>query len=111
MHGGDSTYTAFWQALYDANADLVLVGHDHHYERFGPQNPSGGLDLARGLRQFVVGTGGKNLRTFPTVRPWSEARDMTSYGVLELTLGATSYDWRFVPAVGSFTDSGSASCH
>ena len=110
-HGSDSTYTAFWQALYDANVDLVLAGHDHDYERFAPQNPSGGLDLTRGLRQFVVGTGGKNLRTFPTVRSNSEARDVTSHGVLELTLGASGYDWRFVPAVGSFTDTGSASCH
>jgi hypothetical protein len=110
-HGSDSTYTAFWQALYDANADVVLVGHDHNYERFAPQNPTGGLDLARGIREFVVGTGGKNLRTFPTVRPNSEARDVTSFGILELTLGASRYDWRFVPAVGSFTDSGSASCH
>nr|MBA2641719.1 metallophosphoesterase [Actinomycetota bacterium] len=110
-HGSDSTYTAFWQALSDANADLVLVGHDHDYERFAPQSPSGGLDLTRGLRQFVVGTGGKNLRTFPTVRANSEARDVTSHGVLELTLGASGYSWRFVPAVGSFTDTGSASCH
>ncbi len=38
LHGSDSTYTAFWQALYDANADVVLVGHDHDYERFAPQD-------------------------------------------------------------------------
>jgi hypothetical protein len=110
-HGSDTTYTAFWQALHDGNADVVLVGHDHDYERFAPQNPSGGLDLTRGLREFVVGTGGKSLRTFPTVRPNSEMRDMTSMGVLELTLGASGYTWRFVPAVGSFADSGSTSCH
>ena len=65
-HGSDSTYTPFFQALYDANADLVLVGHDHDYERFAPQTASGTLDLARGIRQFVVGSGGKNVRTFPT---------------------------------------------
>jgi len=110
-HGSDSTYTPFFQALYDANADLVLVGHDHDYERFAPQTASGTLDLARGIRQFVVGSGGKNVRTFPTVRPNSEARDVTSLGVLELTLGANAYEWRFRAAVGSFTDSGSASCH
>ncbi len=110
-HGSDSTYTALWQALYDANADLVLVGHDHDYERFAPQTASGGLDLARGIREFVVGSGGKNLRTFPTIRANSEARDVTSLGVLELTLGASAYEWRFRAAVGSFTDSGSASCH
>jgi hypothetical protein len=110
-HGSDSAYTAFWQALYDANADAVLVGHDHDYERFAPQSPTGGLDLTRGLREFVVGTGGKNQRAFPSVRPNSEARSATSLGILEVTLGATAYDWRFVSASGSFTDSGSTSCH
>lgn len=110
-HGSDSTYTALWQALYDANADLVLVGHDHDYERFAPQTASGVLDMTRGIREFVVGTGGKEQRTFPTVRANSEARSVTSLGVLELTLGSAGYAWRFVPAVGTFTDAGSGSCH
>jgi hypothetical protein len=110
-HGSDSTYTAFWQALYDANAELVLVGHDHDYERFAPQTASGALDLTRGIRQFVAGSGGKELRTFPSVRANSEARDVTSLGVLELTLGTGAYEWRFRSAVGAFADSGSASCH
>ena len=69
-----------WQALYDANADVVLVGHDHDYERFAPQTPTGTLDLARGIRQFVTGSGGKNVRTFPTVRPNGEVRDVSSLG-------------------------------
>ena len=110
-HGSDSAYTAFFQALYDADADVVLVGHDHDYERFAPQTPAGALDLARGIRQFVAGSGGKSVRTFETVRPNSEARDVSSLGVLELTLGSTGYEWRFRAAVGSFTDSGSAACH
>ncbi|MGI8479331.1 MAG: Calx-beta domain-containing protein [Gaiellaceae bacterium] len=110
-HGSDSTYIAFWQALYGANADLVLVGHDHDYERFAPQTPSGSLDTARGIRQFVSGAGGKSVRTFPTVRANSQARDVSSLGILELTLRAKGYGWRFRPAVGSFTDSGTGSCH
>jgi hypothetical protein len=110
-HGSDSSYVAFWQALVDADADLVLVGHDHDYERFAPQDAGGRRDLERGIREFVVGTGGKNLRPFTRVSPNSEARDATSLGVLELTLGADAYEWRFRAAVGSFTDSGSASCH
>ena len=110
-HGSDSSYVAFWQALVDADADLVLVGHDHDYERFAPQDAGGRRDLERGIREFVVGTGGKNLRPFTRVSPNSEARDATSLGVLELTLGANAYEWRFRVAVGSFTDSGSASCH
>jgi hypothetical protein len=111
MHGSDATYEAFWEALYAADADVVLVGHDHAYERFAPQTPVGTLDLARGIREFVVGTGGRSLRTFPNVRPHSEARDRSSLGVLELTLGDGAYAWRFRPAVGDFIDRGSAHCH
>jgi hypothetical protein len=110
-HGSDSAYTAFWQALYDANADVVLVGHDHDYERFAPQTASGALDTTRGIREFVVGTGGKELRTFPTTRANSEVRSVASLGILELTLGSSGYSWRFAPAVGTFTDAGTASCH
>ncbi len=89
----------------------MLVGHDHDYERFAPQDASGAFDEDRGIRQFVVGTGGHSLRTFPAVRANSEARDRSSMGVLELKLGAEAYGWRFRPAVGSYTDSGSAGCH
>ena len=96
-HGSDPTYVAFWRALYNANADVVLVGHDHDYERFAPQRADGVRDLRRGLREFVVGTGGKSLRSFPKVRANSEARDVSSFGVLELTLGANAYGWRFRP--------------
>ena len=110
-HGSDRAYRAFWQALYEARADVVLVGHDHDYERFAPQDANGGRDDALGIRQFVVGTGGHSLRTFPRIEPNSEVRDSSSFGVLELTLGPDAYAWRFRPAVGSFTDSGSTSCH
>ena len=110
-HGSDATYTAFWQALYEAGVDVVLAGHDHDYERFAPQTPNGALDPARGLREFVVGTGGRSLRAFRTVRTNSQRRDASSFGVLELTLGVGAYAWRFVPALGSLTDSGSETCH
>lgn len=110
-HGSDATYTAFWQALVDANADLVLVGHDHAYERFAPQNAMGARDPVRGIREIVVGTGGRSLRTFRNPSPNSEVRDATSLGILELTLGASAYAWRFRSAVGWFADAGSARCH
>jgi len=110
-HGSDPTYTAFWQALYEASADVVLVGHDHDYERFAPQTARGGLALVRGIREFVVGTGGKGVRPFSTSRPNSEARNATTLGVLELTLGRDAYAWRFRAAVGSFRDRGSTACH
>ena len=101
-----------WQALYDANTDVALAGHDHGYERFAPQNPAGGADGARGIREFVVGKGGKSHYAFPTTRPNSELRESSTYGVLELALHAHSYDWRFVPEAGkTFSDSGSAACH
>jgi hypothetical protein len=109
--GAYATYAAFWQALYDADADVVLVGHDHDYERFAPQTPAGDLDLERGIREFVVGTGGKSQRPFSTIRPNSQARDATTFGILELRLGASAYRWRYRPVVGSFTDSGATRCH
>jgi hypothetical protein len=112
-HDGNATFMqAMFQDLYDANADVVLGGHAHDYERFAPQNPAGKLDRARGIRQFVVGTGGAFFTAFGSRLPNSEIRNGTTYGVLKLTLHPTSYDWKFVPEAGkSFTDSGSESCH
>ncbi len=102
----------FWQLLYTYNADLVLDGHDHIYERFAPQDPNGNLDLARGLREFVVGTGGANHTTIGTVAANSQVRNASTFGVLKLTLHPSGYDWQFVHEVaGTFTDSGSANCH
>ena len=111
-HGSDATMQAFWQALYDLNADVVLSGHDHDYERFAPQTPAGAADPARGIREFVVGTGGRSHYAITTVQPNSEAHNDTTYGVLKLTLHPSGYEWRFVPEAGkTFTDSGSGACH
>lgn len=101
-----------WQALYDARAELVLSGHAQNYERFHPINAAGRLDQARGIRQFVVGTGGESLRGFRKRLIGSAARNARTFGVLKLTLHERGYDWRFVPEQGKrFTDTGSASCH
>jgi acid phosphatase type 7 len=109
-HGSDSSFDPFWRDLYAAGADVVLNGHDHNYERFAPQNPSGAAD-PKGIREFVVGTGGASHYNFGTTVANSEVRDNTSFGVLKLTLHPGGYDWQFVPVAGaSFTDSGSASC-
>ncbi len=103
---------AFWQLLYDNNADLILSAHDHTYERFAPQTPSGTLDTTRGIREFIVGTGGANHTSIVSVAPNSEVRNADTFGALELTLHPTSYDWNFVPEAGkTFTDSGSTACH
>lgn len=109
-HGNNALYQVFWDDLYAAGAELVLNGHDHDYERFAPQTPSGAA-APDGIREFVVGTGGKNLRPFHTIRPNSQARSDT-FGVLELSLHPDGYDWKFVPIAGSsFTDSGHSQCH
>ena len=102
----------FWQLLYDNNADLILSAHDHTYERFAAQTPSGTLDGTRGIREFIVGTGGANHTSFVTVAANSEVRNADTFGVLELTLHPASYDWQFVPEAGkTFTDSGTTVCH
>jgi hypothetical protein len=109
-HGNHSSYDAFWKALYAANVEVVLNGHDHDYERFAPQNPSGAAD-PNGIQEFVVGTGGKNHYSFGTIQPNSLVRNSDTYGVLKLTLHPTSYDWQFVPEAGkTFTDSGTRNC-
>jgi hypothetical protein len=110
-HHSDPAYEVFWDDLYAAGADLVLSGHDHDYERFAPQTGSGDADPERGVRQFVVGTGGRALYPFVRVEPNSEVRNAKTFGILELTLAADHYDWRFVPANGTFTDYGSTRCH
>ncbi len=109
-HGDDPTTAAFWALLYGAGADLVLTGHDHGYERFGPQSPAADADPA-GIRQFVVGTGGKNLTSVITVRANSEVRNYGAFGVLELKLWPNGYQWRFVDVNGSTLDSGVGLCN
>lgn len=110
--GDDVATGAFWSALYDAHAEVVLGGHsNHHYERFARQNPAGQRDT-NGVRQFIVGTGGESHgQPGPTRQAASEVVDYTSYGVLLLTLRADRYEWRFAPEPGgSFTDSGTDLC-
>jgi hypothetical protein len=110
--GGDSDLRDFWDPLYAAGADVVLSGHRHNYERFARQDPAGVSDPQRGIRQFVVGTGGSKLSSFgSTIAANSQVRNDRTHGVLKLTLHPTSYDWEFVPIAGqTFTDAGSASC-
>ena len=110
-HGSNPTYTTFWQYLYAAHADLVLSGHDHLYERFNLQDANGQAD-PQGIRQFTVGTGGARLYPIQTIVPNSQVRHDKTFGVLKLTLHATSYDWEFVPEAGeTFTDAGTTACH
>ena len=111
-HGDDTSKQTLWQDAYNGGVEVVLSGHDHEYERFAPMNASGVLDTAKGVREFVVGTGGAPLYSFGTIQPNSEVRDNVTWGVLELTLHPDSFDWQFVPVAGeTFTDAGSQSCH
>ncbi len=111
-HGSNTATDAFVRALHAAGAEMILSAHDHHYERFVPMNPDGGPDAAFGLRQFVVGTGGKSLGSIDSVAPGSEVRQNHAYGVLKLSLFPDRYDWEFVPVVaGAYADSGSVPCH
>jgi Ca2+-binding RTX toxin-like protein len=112
VHGNEPKMKPSWQALYDADADVVLTGHSHNYERFAPQDTNGVADPERGIREFVVGTGGPTVHGFGTIQPNSEMRNSNTSGVLKLTLHPTSYDWEFVPVAGkTFTDTGSDQCH
>lgn len=107
---GDGAVDAFVQELYAAHADLMLSGDTHNYERFAKQTPAGD-PAADGIRQFVVGTGGRSLVGFPgAVQPNSQARHK-AFGVLQLRLHPASYDWQFVSETGDNLDSGSQHCN
>ena len=99
----------FWKDLYSARADVFLTAHRHFYERFSRLAPSGQID-PRGVRQFIVGTGGKSLASPTIAAAGSVFRDGTHYGILELSLGASHYSWQFVAENGTVIDSGSDTC-
>jgi len=102
-----------WQDLYDANADLIVNGHAHNYERFAPQDANANLDPARGIIEIIAGTGGDSHHDFSTtIAANSLVRNNDTFGVLELTLHPSSFDWQFIPVAGkTFTDSGTQACH
>ena len=109
--GPNAAIAPLWQALVDHGVEAALVGHDHAYERFAPIDASGGFDELRGVRQFVVGTGGRGLYPFGPAVANSEVRESGTFGVLQMTLRPDGYDWEFVPEAGaSFTDRGSGAC-
>jgi acid phosphatase type 7 len=105
-------YDAFWRDLYAAGAEMVLNGDEHHYERFDPQRPDARLDTMQGIRELIVGTGGKNHEPFGNTAANSAVRDSDTFGVLMITLHGDGYDWRFVPVAGrTFSDRGRGTCH
>jgi acid phosphatase type 7 len=109
--GASTGVRAIWQALYDRGVEVALNGHDHDYERFAPQTPTGSVNLAHGIRQFVVGTGGAPLLAFKTTFRNSQFRYNKSHGILKLTLSDGSYGWKFIAVSGAVIDAGQATCH
>jgi hypothetical protein len=111
-HGGTTAVLPFWRLLYRAGADVVLSGHDHIYERFRGQDPTGTHDHAFGIVEFVVGTGGAEHYAIEDVQPNSARRRSNAFGVLRLRLKPDSFAFRFVATPASpFVDSGSRDCH
>jgi hypothetical protein len=112
--GGDAASRPLWNLLFRYGADVILVGHEHNYERFAPQTPRAVADSTHGITEFVVGTGGKTLSS--AVRsprlPNSQVFNSSTWGVLRLRLGDGGYRWKFIPVAGKvFTDRGSTRCH
>jgi Bacterial Ig-like domain (group 1)/Calcineurin-like phosphoesterase len=117
-NGAGTKVRRLWQALENAGAEVVINGHDHLYERFAPQDSLGNATSA-GIREFIVGTGGgESHGNFPNSPANVEASDAANFsrGVLRLTLYPNSYRWEFLPAqgfpqAGTYTDSGTGTCH
>lgn len=112
--GEEDSVEPFWDVLYEHGVEFVLSGDNHAYERLAPTTPTGELDPAGGIRQFVVGTGGRSHYPFSDgpIQPHSESRNDDTFGVLKLTLHPDRYEWDFLPEEGkTFTDAGSEGCH
>lgn len=111
-HQNNKVMSPIWEELYASGVDVVLSGHDHDYERFAPLDVEGRVDKPRGIRSFIVGTGGARHTNFGTIKIGSEVRNDDTFGVLKLVLHQTGYEWEFVPEAGKlFTDKGKGRCH
>jgi acid phosphatase type 7 len=109
-NGDNARLAGLWQLLYEQGVDVVLSAHEHLYERFARISPDGQRDDARGIRQFIVGTGGAGLYAVMRTHPQSDVR-VVSHGILKLTLVATGYSWEFLQPGGARADVGSDVCH
>ncbi len=110
QNGNNAFMRDVFNLMFQYGVDIVVNGDDHLYERFAPQDANGRAN-ARGIRQFIAGTGGYALYDRGRTQANSEVFENKTYGVLKLTLKSGSYDWEFVPIDGqTFRDSGSGSC-
>lgn len=110
LAGSYGSVSTFWRIAVEMGAEVVVSGNDHDYERFAPQDGDGNSD-SMGVRQFVVGTGGSELRVFGEIKPNSEVRKDQTYGIIAFRLYPDRYEWEFLSTTGDFSDSGSAECH
>ncbi len=111
-HQDNKVMNPIWEELYVSGVDLVLSGHDHDYERFAPLDANGRVDKTRGIRSFIVGTGGAHHAEFGPIKKGSTVRNNDTFGILKLVLHPTGYEWEFVPEAGkTFTDTGTGRCH
>jgi calcineurin-like phosphoesterase family protein len=110
-NGNLPDYDAIWKVLYSHHVDVVLSGHDHIYERYALQTPAQARDPKRGIREFVVGTGGRSLDAFTGPFTNGQFRERTQFGVLKLTLHPKKYEWHFVNTAKHVLDSGETACH
>jgi acid phosphatase type 7 len=110
-HGSDRRIEVLWGLLYDGGADLILNGHDHHYERFRPMSPAGLEDSTRGIVQILAGTGGGELRGLNPLVANSAAQVQGHFGVLKLTLGAEEWRSAFLGTNGRVYDGNLGRCH
>lgn len=108
-NGDNARLAGLWQLLFDNGVDVILNGHEHLYERYGPMSPDGQLN-PRGIRQFIVGTGGAGLYSVQRVHPASEVQ-LISHGLLKLTLASQGYQWEFLQGNGTRGDFGQDLCH
>jgi Calcineurin-like phosphoesterase len=111
FHGNDEPTGTFWRVLFRARADVILNAHDHLYERFAPQTPSGLRNVGRGIVQFTVGTGGRSLFPIGAARSNSEVQIAGRFGILRMQLGREDFSWRFLSTPGDETlDQGRQHC-
>jgi hypothetical protein len=113
FHGNEPRVRPLVKLLYKSGAELIVNGHEHHYERFAPARPDGRIDWKKGVQQIIAGTGGAPLRP-RGARTVAHSRVFSSeaWGVLRLGLGKRGYTWKFLPVAGeTFTDKGERKCH
>jgi hypothetical protein len=110
-HGSNPALADNWQDMMNAGVDVVLAGHDHNYQRWNRMSAAGAVATTSGIREFVVGSGGRSHYSSSRRPTGLQAINTDSFGVLRLVLKAGGYDWRFLPEAGrSFTDAGTDTC-